>query len=95
VSAGGGGRRNNEESISEDEMTFDPPFFKGAKTYDYLMNLVNAQQVGEVGCLALNLIEVLQLGRLDKGSLSTSGGGRWLSSAKKTTKTDKESISSR
>ena len=81
-----------QESASEDEISFDPPILKGPTAYDFLLHLLSAQQVGEVGGLALNLIEVLQLGRLDKGTMSTSGvakfnslNGRWFSTKKVTT----------
>ena len=84
--------QGNERVIS-----FDPPSYKGKTTLDFFMMLLQTDRLCDVGMSALNLIELLQLGKLDKGAVSTSGGGkfnslsgRWFSAKKVSTVTRNE-----
>ena len=78
-----------DDEGNEHVISFDPPSYKGKTTLDYFMLLLETDQLSSVGLSALKLIEVLQLGKLDKGAESTSGvgkfnslTGRWFSAKK-------------
>ncbi len=87
-----GGAQDCRDNKNENEISFDPPSLKGKTALDYLLILLQTTQVEDVGHAASKLIEMLQLGKLDKSALSTSGDakykmliGCWFS-AKKTSK---------
>ena len=97
IAAGSGdsdGDGDWEEEGNEHVISFDPPSYKGKTTFDYFMMLLQTDQLCDVGLSALKLIELLQLGKLDKGAVSTSGSGkfnslsgRWFSAKKVSTGT--------
>lgn len=73
----GGGDVDWEAEDSEHVISFDPPSYKGKTTMDYSMMLLQTEHLNDVGLSALKLIELLQLGKLDRGAVSTSGSGKY------------------
>jgi hypothetical protein len=87
-----GGVQDCGDNKNENEISFDSLSLKGKMALDYLLMLLQTTQVEGVGHTALKLIRMLQLGKLDKGALSTSGDakyktliGRWFSAKKTST----------
>ena len=84
-----GGAQDCGDNKNENDISYDPPSLKGKMALNYLLMLLQTTQVEDVGHAALKLIEMLQLGKLDKGALSTSGDakykmliGHWFSAKK-------------
>jgi hypothetical protein len=72
-----GGAQDCRDNKNEHEISFDPPSLKGKMALDYLLMLLQITQVEDIGHAALKLIEMLQLGKLDKGALLTSGDAKY------------------
>jgi hypothetical protein len=72
-----GGAQDCGDDKNENEISFDPPSLKDQMALDYLIMLLQTTQVKDVGHAALKLIEMLQLGKLDKGALLTSGDAKY------------------